>query len=100
VLRASRSLLCDDVGEVIDLDQLKGEDLDHEMMQRERKPEAQFSPWLFVHERKSHGNHRAEKVVVAEQVEHLAEERGVPIARVDKGVLNALSGNQPHQVRD
>jgi len=38
------------VGEVIDLDQLKGEDLDHEMMQRERKPEAQFSPWLFVHE--------------------------------------------------
>lgn len=84
---------------LIDLHQLEGEDLDHEMKQRQRKPEAQFSPWLFVQERSSPGNRNPEKVMAAEQVERLAEERAVPIARVDKGVLNALSGNRPHQVR-
>jgi hypothetical protein len=33
---------------LIDLDQLEGQDLEHEMKQRECKPEAHFSPWLFV----------------------------------------------------
>jgi hypothetical protein len=84
---------------LIDLDQLEGEDLEHERKQRERKPEAQFSPWLFVQERVSHGNRSPEKALAAAQVERLAAERGVPIAHVDKGVLNALSGNRPHQVR-
>jgi hypothetical protein len=84
---------------LIDLDQLEGQDLEYEMKQRERKPDAQFSPWIFVQERISHGNRSPEKALAAEQVERLAAERGVPIARVDKGVLNALSGNRPHQVR-
>jgi len=81
----------------IDIDQLKGEELEHELKQRERKPEAQFSPWLFVQEKSARGGRSADKAIAAEQVEQLAEERDVPIARVDKGVLNTLSGNRPHQ---
>lgn len=84
---------------LVDLNQLEGEDLDHEMKQRQRKPEAQFGPWLFVQERSTPGSRSPEKAMAAEQVERLAEEREVPIARVNKGVLNTLSGNRPHQVR-
>ena len=83
---------------LIDLDQLSGEDLEHEQKQRERKPEAQFSPWLLVQERTSKGGRNTDKAMAAEQVEQLAKERNVPIATVDKGVLNTLSGNRPHQV--
>ena len=39
----------------------------------------------------------ADKSRAAREIEQLAEARGVPVARVDKGVLNALSGNRPHQ---
>ena len=81
----------------IDVEQLEGDDLEHELAQRERKPEAQFSPWLFVQDRNTRGGRSADKAMAAEQVEQLAEERNVPIARVDKGVLNTLSGNRPHQ---
>ena len=81
----------------IDIDTLEGEDLEHELKQRERKPEAQYSPWLLVQEKGTRGGRTSDKIMAAEQVEQLAEERGVPIARVDKGVLNALSGNRPHQ---
>jgi hypothetical protein len=64
----------------------------------ERKPEAQFRPWLFVQDRDGQGGRKGSKASQAEQVLQLAEERGVPVAQIDKGVLNALSGNRPHQV--
>lgn len=86
--------------DTIDIDLLEGEALEHEMKQRERKPQAQFSPWLFVQERGGKGIRRStEKIMAAEGVERLAAEHNIPIATVDKGVLNALSGNRPHQVR-
>jgi 21S rRNA (GM2251-2'-O)-methyltransferase len=62
-----------------------------------RRPEAQFRPYLFVQERQQRGGRVGDKALQASQVERLAEERGVPIAYVDKGVLNTLSGNRPHQ---
>uniref|UniRef100_A0A7S4ACU7 RNA 2-O ribose methyltransferase substrate binding domain-containing protein n=1 Tax=Pseudo-nitzschia australis TaxID=44445 RepID=A0A7S4ACU7_9STRA len=63
------------------------------------KPEAQFRPYLFVQERNrsSGSDRRGSKASAAQEVMKLAEERGVPIAHVDKGVLNVLSGNRPHQ---
>ena len=72
----------------------------------QRKPQAQFSPWLFVQEQKGSGGGRGrgrgggrsyDKVQQAERIQELAQERGIPIAHVDKGVLNTLSGNRPHQ---
>jgi 21S rRNA (GM2251-2'-O)-methyltransferase len=84
--------------DIIDLSLLEGQDLQHEMMQRERKPEAQFAPWLFVQEQKGPQRGRStDKAVQAERVMELAEERGIQVATVDKGVLNTLSGNRPHQ---
>ena len=84
--------------DLIDLETLSGEALEHEKMQRERKPEAKFSPHLFVQDRAgSRGERALEKAMAAEELERLAGERGIPIATVDKGVLNALSGNRPHQ---
>ena len=64
----------------------------------ERKPEAQFRPWLFVQDMDGKGGRRGTKALAAEQVLQLAEKRGVPVAEVDKGILNTLSGNRPHQV--
>ena len=62
------------------------------------KPQAQFRPYLFVQERRSSGSdRRGSKVSAAKEVMKLAEERGVPVAEVDKGILNVLSGNRPHQ---
>lgn len=89
----------------IDLDELDEESRQHELKQRERKPEAQFGPWLFVQEPKGgrqqrgggSGGRSTDKSIQAEQVLLLAEERGIPVAEVDKGVLNTLSGNRPHQ---
>lgn len=83
--------------DTIDLDSLEGADREHEIAQRERKPEAQFSPWLFVQEQKGQIGRSGEKSIQAEKVEELAAARGIPIASVDKGVLNTLSGNRPHQ---
>ena len=64
---------------------------------REPKPEAQFRPYLFVQEQRS-STRKGQKAVDAERVLKLAEMRGIPVAEVDKGVLNTLSGNRPHQV--
>ena len=80
-------------------DQLNEEDQGQEM---DVKPEAQFSPWLFVQETSQRGAGRgsarsASKARAAREIEELAEERGVRIARVDKGVLNSLCGSRPHQ---
>jgi len=62
------------------------------------KPQAQFRPYLFVQERQQSGSDRlGSKASAAQQVLKLANERSVPIAYVDKGILNVLSGNRPHQ---
>ena len=65
----------------------------------ERKPEAQFRPWLFVQEREIRGGRSSAKAAAADKLLSLAKENGLPIAHVDKGVLNSLCGNRPHQVR-
>ena len=84
--------------DLIDFESLTGEAREHERMQRERKPEAQFSPYLLIQERgEARGDRAADKALVAEELERVAKERGLPVATVDKGVLNALSGNRPHQ---
>jgi 21S rRNA (GM2251-2'-O)-methyltransferase len=62
-----------------------------------RKPEAQFRPWLFVQEKSSRSGRGADKARLEQAILKLAAERNVPVATVDKGVLNALSGNRPHQ---
>ena len=84
--------------DMIDLEQLTADAYQHEMQQRDRKPEAQFSPWLFVQEKSGKGNRSTHKAAAAEDVLRLAQQRGIPVAHVDKGVLNTLSGNRPHQV--
>ena len=62
------------------------------------KPEAQGKPWLFVQEEAQGRSSRSQtKAQAASEIEELANARGVPIAHVDKGVLNVLSGNRPHQ---
>ena len=64
-----------------------------------KKPEAQFTPYLFLQDRSGGGSGRSgEKMATAAQVKELAEQLGIPIAYSDKGTLNALSGNRPHQV--
>jgi hypothetical protein len=85
----------------VDLDMLDGEDLQHELRQRERKPEAQYTPWLFIQENMKFGSggKTADKAAMAKQVEMLAKESNVPVAYVDKGILNTLCGSRPHQVR-
>lgn len=64
-----------------------------------KKPEAQYTPWLFLQDRSvGVGSGRSgDKLATAAQVKELAEERGIPIAYTDKGSLNTLSNNRPHQ---
>jgi hypothetical protein len=62
------------------------------------KPQAQFRPHLFVQEKKTETSRRDSKAAAADQVLELAEQRNVPVVEVDKGILNTLSGNRPHQV--
>lgn len=67
---------------------------------KETKPEAQYTPYLFLQDT-SGGNgsgRTTDKAAIASEVKQLAEERGIPIHYTDKGSLNALSGNRPHQV--
>ena len=56
--------------------------------------EAQFSPWLFVQDqrRSKVSSRSSDKRVQADQILDLAESKGIPVAYVDKGVLNTLSG--------
>ncbi|CAB9527950.1 tRNA/rRNA methyltransferase [Seminavis robusta] len=64
------------------------------------KPEAQFTPWLFLQDRSAGGGssgRTGDKMAAASEVQQLAEELGIPVAYSDKGSLNALSGNRPHQ---
>eukprot|EP00557_Chaetoceros_sp_GSL56_P006087 CAMPEP_0176492754 /NCGR_PEP_ID=MMETSP0200_2-20121128/9179_1 /TAXON_ID=947934 /ORGANISM="Chaetoceros sp., Strain GSL56" /LENGTH=502 /DNA_ID=CAMNT_0017890361 /DNA_START=170 /DNA_END=1678 /DNA_ORIENTATION=- len=83
----------------VDLELLDGQDLQHEIRQRERKPEAQYTPWLFIQENMKFGSggKTGDKAAMAKQVEILAKESNVPVAYVDKGVLNTLCGSRPHQ---
>lgn len=83
--------------ELIDLSELQGEALEHEMAQRSRKPEAQFSTWLFVQDSRTSSSRSSDKLMQAEKILALANERNIPVATVDKGVLNTLSGDRPHQ---
>jgi 21S rRNA (GM2251-2'-O)-methyltransferase len=87
----------DQLGDFAMDDNLDQDDIPTEELP-ERKPEAQFRPWLFVQDKEgARGGRKGSKAAAAEQVLALAEERGIPIAEVDKGVLNTLSGNRPHQ---
>lgn len=62
------------------------------------KLEAQSRPILFIQERNySITGKVGDKAKFAKEIEILANEMNLPIARVDKGVLNALSSNRPHQ---
>jgi 21S rRNA (GM2251-2'-O)-methyltransferase len=61
------------------------------------KPEAQFRSYLFVQDRSGGGSRKGSKATAAQEVMELAESLNVPIAYVDKGILNTLSGNRPHQ---
>jgi hypothetical protein len=67
------------------------------------KPQAQFRSWLFVQleasSSSSSSSRSATKAHMVEEILQLAQERNVPVAYVDRGVLNTLSGNRPHQVR-
>lgn len=59
------------------------------------KSEAQLCPYLFLQEGSS--NRIGEKAKQANDIISMADELDIPIARVDKGALNTLSGNRPHQ---
>ena len=72
-------------------------DDDEGRMPKEPKPEAQFAPWLFRQTRKGETLRSSDKASKGDQVVKLAEQRGIPVAYVDKGVLNSLSNNRPHQ---
>ena len=65
--------------------------------QRGVKLEAQSRPMLFIQEKKQGSHKTGDKAKFAQEIEMLAHEMMLPIAKVDKGVLNALSSNRPHQ---
>ena len=82
----------------------------HEKLQRERKPEAKFTTHLFVQDSLANVSSGGsggggcaksfksyDKTRAAMEIEVLAQERNIPIAYVDKGVLNVLCDNRPHQ---
>jgi len=82
----------------IDVRLLDEEDKKHEIAQRERKPEAQFAPYLFIQTGGGGGGKKLlDKASAAQKLETLAKERNVPVAHVDKGVLNSLVDSRPHQ---
>ena len=65
------------------------------------KPEAKLAPYLFIQEGTLDNTKRSfrsdAKVQASSEIVALAREHGVPIAEVDKGVLNTLCGSRPHQ---
>lgn len=60
-------------------------------------PQAQFRPYLFVQERANTSQRRGAKAAAEQEILELAQDHDIPIAHVDKGILNTLSGNRPHQ---
>lgn len=62
------------------------------------KPEAQKRPWLLVQQSTGEESSRSpEKSAMASRILDFAESYNLPIHYVDKGVLNTLSNNRPHQ---
>src|SRR6056300_1590848 len=69
------------------------------------KPEAQTSPHLFIQEgtlfddtnNKRNFRRSNAKVEASSEILTLAKNHGLPIVEVDKGILNTLCGNRPHQ---
>ena len=65
------------------------------------KPEAQTKPHLFVQETTLENNKRSfrsnAKVEASNEIVSLAKQNELPIVEVDKGMLNTLCGNRPHQ---
>ena len=65
------------------------------------KPEAQTSPHLFIQEGTFDNNKRSfrsnAKVEATSEILSLAKLYELPIVEVDKGILNTLCGNRPHQ---
>jgi 21S rRNA (GM2251-2'-O)-methyltransferase len=67
------------------------------------KPEAQVGTFLFVQDTYSNsGNNNMsrrsnDKQLMAQQVVTMAEQYRIPVVYVDKGVLNTMSSNRPHQ---
>ena len=79
--------------------------LDEDSSETDRKPEAQFTPYLFLQNTyfregssSEIGGKKDDKVKAVREILRLVEKVGVPVEYVDKGVLNALSSNRPHQV--
>ena len=68
-----------------------------DMLNDDIKPTAQLKPGLFIQDgkRQLQGSGKASTV---EEIVRLAEEKKIRISYVDKGELNTLSGNRPHQV--
>ena len=79
-----------------------------------RKPEARAAPFLFVDDKQSSSGASGggggigggggggatisrDKTRATREIESLAESLSVPIHAVDRGVLNTLCGNRPHQ---
>ena len=69
--------------------------------EREIKPEATLAPFLFVQEGTMDNTKRSfrsdAKIQASSEIVALAKEHGLPVAEVDKGVLNTLCGSRPHQ---
>ncbi len=65
------------------------------------KPEAKLAPYLFVQEGTLDNTKRSfrsdAKIQASSEIVTLAKKHGLPIAEVDKGVLNTLCGSRPHQ---
>lgn len=61
------------------------------------KPEAQRRPWLLVQSSAAESSRSPEKAAMAAQIMDYANSYNLPVHTVDKGVLNTLSNNRPHQ---
>ena len=68
---------------------------------KEIKPEAKLAPCLFVQDGTLDNTKRSfrstSKNEASSEIISLAQQIGLNIAEVDKGVLNTLCGNRPHQ---
>eukprot|EP00934_Nitzschia_sp_Nitz4_P005371 Nitzschia sp. Nitz4//scaffold145_size56662//12795//14765//NITZ4_006553-RA/size56662-snap-gene-0.89-mRNA-1//-1//CDS//3329536565//5361//frame0 len=66
------------------------------------KPQAECRPYLFLQSSKANAAASTKKqsgkaAHVLRQVTQLAQQRNIPVEYVDKGVLNSLCSNRPHQ---
>ena len=79
----------------------ENDELEQKKKKKIIKPEAQTSPHLFIQEGTFDNNKRSfrsnAKVEASSEIVSLAKEYELPIVEVDKGVLNTLCGNRPHQ---